>query len=71
MAKFVYKMQNILEIKYKLEDQAKTNYANARAKLKALKKNQLSDEIVEKFDFIINFPLKNKQSRNIKIKRYK
>jgi len=33
MAKFVYKMQNILEIKYKLESQAKTNYANARAKL--------------------------------------
>jgi flagellar FliJ protein len=33
MAKFIYKMQNILEIKYKLEDQAKTNYANARMKL--------------------------------------
>ncbi len=33
MAKFIYKMQNILEIKYKLESQAKTNYANARAKL--------------------------------------
>jgi flagellar FliJ protein len=33
MAKFIYKMQNILEIKYRLEDQAKTNYANARAKL--------------------------------------
>lgn len=34
MAKFVYKMENILEIKYKLENQAKTNYANAMAKLK-------------------------------------
>ncbi|MFA9375358.1 MAG: flagellar export protein FliJ [Lachnotalea sp.] len=33
MAKFVYKMQNILEIKYKLEGQAKTNYSNARVKL--------------------------------------
>jgi flagellar protein FliJ len=33
MAKFIYKMQNILEIKYKLESQAKTNYANARARL--------------------------------------
>lgn len=33
MAKFMYKMQNILEIKYKLESQAKTNYASARAKL--------------------------------------
>lgn len=34
MAKFIYKMENILEIKYKLESQAKTNYANAAAKLK-------------------------------------
>lgn len=33
MAKFIYRMQNILEIKYKLEDQAKTAYAVARAKL--------------------------------------
>lgn len=34
MAKFAYKMENILEIKYKLESQAKTNYANAMAKLR-------------------------------------
>jgi flagellar protein FliJ len=34
MAKFMYKMENILEIKYKLESQAKTNYANAMAKLR-------------------------------------
>ncbi|WP_099468875.1 flagellar export protein FliJ [Konateibacter massiliensis] len=33
MSKFIYKMENILEIKYKLENQAKTNYANAAAKL--------------------------------------
>ena len=33
MTKFVYKMQNILDIKFKLENQAKTSYANARAKL--------------------------------------
>lgn len=33
MAKFIYKMENILDIKYKLESQAKTNYANAKAKL--------------------------------------
>lgn len=33
MAKFIYKMQNILEIKYKLEEQAKTFYSEARAKL--------------------------------------
>lgn len=33
MAKFVYQMQNILQIKYKLEDQAKSVYAQARQKL--------------------------------------
>lgn len=33
MAKFVYKMQNILDIKYKLEAQAKSDYAAAAAKL--------------------------------------
>ncbi len=30
MTKFVYKMEDILEIKIQLEDQAKTEYANAR-----------------------------------------
>lgn len=33
MAKFSYKMQNILDIKFKLENQAKTGLANAMAKL--------------------------------------
>lgn len=33
MAKFVYRMQNILDIKTKLEDQAKITYAQANAKL--------------------------------------
>lgn len=33
MAKFSYKMQNILDIKFKLENQAKTGLANAIAKL--------------------------------------
>lgn len=33
MAKFVYKMQNLLDIKYKLEAQAKSDYAAAAAKL--------------------------------------
>ena len=33
MAVFVYKMQNILEIKYKLENQAKSVYAEANDKL--------------------------------------
>lgn len=33
MAKFFYKMENILGIKYKMEEQAKTAYGNARLKL--------------------------------------
>lgn len=33
MAKFVYRMQNILDIKYKLEESAKQEYADARARL--------------------------------------
>ncbi|MBE6014519.1 MAG: flagellar export protein FliJ [Lachnospiraceae bacterium] len=33
MAKFVYRMQNILDIKYKLEASAKSDYALAMAKL--------------------------------------
>lgn len=33
MTKFIYKMENILGIKYKMEDQAKTAYGNARLKL--------------------------------------
>lgn len=33
MAKFVYRMQNILDIKYKLEESAKQEYAEARQAL--------------------------------------
>lgn len=33
MAKFIYKMENILGIKYKMEEQAKTSYGIARRKL--------------------------------------
>lgn len=33
MAKFIYKMQNILDIKYKLEEQQKTAFSLARHKL--------------------------------------
>lgn len=35
MAKFVYKMQNILELKVRLESQAKTEYAQKAAELNA------------------------------------
>jgi flagellar FliJ protein len=37
MAEFVYKMQNILDIKYKLENHAKTEYTNAQNQLIAEK----------------------------------
>ena len=33
MAKFTYKMQNILDVKYKLENQAKTSFSLAAARL--------------------------------------
>ncbi|MBQ9983184.1 MAG: flagellar export protein FliJ [Lachnospiraceae bacterium] len=33
MAKFIYRMQNILDIKYKLEEQAKQEYMEVRARL--------------------------------------
>lgn len=35
MARFIYRMQNILDIKYKLEEQAKQNYMEVRARLNA------------------------------------
>ncbi len=51
MAKFSYKMQNILDIKFKLENQAKTAFANAvakleeeKAKLEVLKKKKAAYE---------------------------
>ncbi len=40
MAKFFYRMQNILDIKYKLEDQAKQEYQEVRVKL-----NQALDDL--------------------------
>ena len=33
MAKFFYKMQNILDIKEKLEDQARNNFSQSRMRL--------------------------------------
>lgn len=43
MAKFIYRMQNILEIKLKMEDQAKTEFAAAKIHL---------DEEEEKLQFL-------------------
>lgn len=44
MAKFIYRMQNILEIKLKLENQAKIAYGQANAKL--LEEQQKLQEIL-------------------------
>lgn len=43
MAKFIYRMQNILNLKYKLEEQAKMEFAAARRRL---------DEEQEKLDLL-------------------
>ena len=40
MAKFSYRMQNILDIKYKMEEQAKSSFAAAMARLRT-EKNKL------------------------------
>lgn len=40
MAKFIYRMQNILNIKYKLEDQAKMEFAAANARLREEEEKQ-------------------------------
>lgn len=45
MAKFVYRMQNILNIKYKLEDQAKTEFMMAN---RILQEEENKLEILEK-----------------------
>lgn len=49
MAKFNYKLQNILTIKYKLEDQAKSQYAQANEKLRQeeLKLQAIYDDIMK------------------------
>ncbi|MBR6223473.1 MAG: flagellar export protein FliJ [Lachnospiraceae bacterium] len=50
MPKFVYRMQNILEIKYKLEEQAKQEYGQIQARLNEAEadllklKNMLSED---------------------------
>lgn len=54
MAKFIYKLQNVLDIKIKLESQAKTTFSLAAAKLNAEENklkmlNERLDECEEKY----------------------
>ncbi len=44
MAKFMYRMQNILDIKYKLEEQAKQEYAEIQARLNA------AEDLLKKYE---------------------
>lgn len=46
MTKFIYKMESILQIKYKMEDQAKTAYGNAQTKL--MMEEKKLEELVNK-----------------------
>jgi len=46
MTKFIYKMESILQIKYKMEDQAKTAYGKAHAKL--MMEEKKLEELVNK-----------------------
>ena len=45
MARFIYRMQNVLEIKLKIEDQAKTEFATSKMHL---------DEEEEKLRFLMD-----------------
>lgn len=64
MAKFIYKMQNILNVKEKLEEQAKTVYGEARAKL-----NEEEEKLalLEKKKDIYEDKLRGKISQSLKI----
>lgn len=50
MKKFVYRMQSILDIKHKLEEQEKTNYSIARIKLNE-EEEKLNQLLVKKSDY--------------------
>ncbi len=47
MAKFIYRMQNVLDIKYKMEAQAKSSYAAAQARLNE-EENKLDEMFAQK-----------------------
>lgn len=65
MKKFVYKMQNVLNIKYKIEDQEKTNYGIARARLLAEEK-ALENLIMRRETY--QEKLRNLVNHNLKIR---
>lgn len=52
MAKFLYRMQNILNIKYKLEEQAKQQYMEVRSRLNEA--NDVLDGFVRRKEYYMN-----------------
>ena len=54
MAKFIYQMQNILDIKYKLEEQAKQHYMEVRVRLNEAEE-RLEDLFVRKEGYFQNY----------------
>lgn len=64
MTKFIYKMESILQIKYKMEDQAKTAYGNAHAKL--LMEEKKLEELINKREYYKE-KLTNLMQSNLKI----
>lgn len=66
MKKFIYRMQSVLDIKYKIEEQERVNYGLAKAKLiEEEKKLQVlvcrKDEYQQKFRSLVNDSLKVKE----------
>lgn len=57
MTKFVYKMENILDIKYQLEEQAKINYGNAQIVLnkEEAELEKLQEQYIKLQDKLTNF----------------
>ena len=47
MAKFVYRLQNVLDVKYRLESLEKTAYAQAAARLALTRQNTYRAELKE------------------------
>ena len=64
MTKFIYKMESILQIKYKMEDQAKTAYGNAHAKL--IMEEKKLEELINKREYYKE-KLTNLMQSNLKI----
>lgn len=65
MAKFVFKMQNILELRQKLEEQQKTAFRNANAAL-ITEQEQLKELIVRQAEYERKFKESQMASINIK-----